>query len=527
MRKFATVLLAMLMLLACVVISAGAEKPEELEIMEISACDDITQWDRAKLDDTLNNGDTCVSYHYASIPGTGTIQVRFAPDNSYDISEMDYLVMDLYVSDAASFGAATIMLELSSSGTWDDCEVAYQSSGKGLFGNLEDGWNRVKLDLDMSVGTTGVFDPTAWNFMRFYNRGAATTGADGLTIAIDNLGFAAMPKAPEQPLPDGAAKTTFSFIVNTNDEINYLDNDGSRMNGSSSVRFADGVASMTYRYDLSDMDAVLSASWSARLNGQVYITASTDGKNWSDVYKWQGTLNEDGSGGMDATAVSYELTDYLDLSEADALYIKLSDAYPQSGWGPSVHVSQPVELSVVYKTLTEEEKAALEQQKQEQQAAAARAELEAKAQKVIDLVDALGVDSVDDFNEGNYKPIFSKIIAARTQYGKLEGEVKEIFDASGALQRLEVAEAAKVAFEAELEAKASEPEQPEQPSEPTPSDPEPTDPEPSEPTPSEPEPTEPAPEKNSTVVIVVVVAVAAAVIAAVVIVVLKKKKTQK
>lgn len=106
--------------------------------------------------------------------------------SSVDISDMDYLSMDIYISDAEIFNkaASKAAIEITSSTIWDKEEISY-----GIYSFkdvLSTGWNRITIPLSVfnRVSTTDQnFDPTAANFFRIY------TNSSELGIAVGNLVF--------------------------------------------------------------------------------------------------------------------------------------------------------------------------------------------------------------------------------------------------------------------------------------------------------------------------------------------------
>ena len=121
------------------------------------------------------------------------------PKKSFDISEMKYIVFDLYVSDAALIDGIEFDFEISSAGKSDNEELYWRMTLAALKGSsLTDGWNHFEVDLSTYTKTQGAtpFDSTAWDFLRLYNRGEFDAG-DGFTIAFKNIGFAAISEAAQ------------------------------------------------------------------------------------------------------------------------------------------------------------------------------------------------------------------------------------------------------------------------------------------------------------------------------------------
>ena len=121
------------------------------------------------------------------------------PKKSFDISEMKYIVFDLYVSDAALIDGIEFDFEISSAGKSDNEELYWRMTLAALKGSaLTDGWNHFEVDLSTYTKTQGAtpFDSTAWDFLRVYNRGEFDAG-EGFTFAFKNIGFSATSEAAQ------------------------------------------------------------------------------------------------------------------------------------------------------------------------------------------------------------------------------------------------------------------------------------------------------------------------------------------
>lgn len=102
-----------------------------------------------------------------------------------DISDMDYFVFDLYVSDIDLFNSKVSgAIELTSSANWDVAEISYALSN--LKNVISTGWNRIAIPISsfshFSSNDT-VFEPKKVNFFRIY------TECSKLGIAVGNLAF--------------------------------------------------------------------------------------------------------------------------------------------------------------------------------------------------------------------------------------------------------------------------------------------------------------------------------------------------
>ncbi len=343
-----------------------------------------------------------------------------------------------------------------------------------------------------------------------------------LSYDVDAPAVEEDPSAGDEPIVDGEGKLheKHVFTVATSEERAHLYEDTGATN-KSGIHYADSDRCFTYMYTIENNVKMTSVTWSAPIGQQLYLQVSSDGITWTDVYKWDGTTNEDGSGGLPFVYTTYDLTSLLALPTS-TVFIKIADSHPDGGWGGAIDSSMPVILDVTYEELTEEEKAAAEAEKAAQEAArleAEKAAAKAEAQSVVDQLGTLAGYTVDDLNEDNYKEIFKEIRNAKRAYNDLSEQAKEAADEAGAQAMLEAAEKLKADYEAILEAKENEP---------TTEDPEPTTPEiPDEPdTPDTPdEPEQPADEGGlSPVVIVVIAVVVVAAVVVVVVIATKKKK---
>ena len=133
--------------------------------------------------DTHNEGKDCVTH---AVENKQSILVGYRNmDNPIDISEMDYMEFDLYVSETDIFSAAgDAKLELTSFDWVDNKEINY--SMKDV--SLNAGWNHVKLALaDFGTEGTEVCNKEAITFMRLYAAGHET--AHNMVVKVDDVKF--------------------------------------------------------------------------------------------------------------------------------------------------------------------------------------------------------------------------------------------------------------------------------------------------------------------------------------------------
>jgi Predicted glycosyl hydrolase len=123
------------------------------------------------------------------------------------------------------------------------------------------------------------------------------------------------------------------FDTGTADETPWLwDADHSQSNGVQN-RFADGTAHFTYRFPFpSD---TTSAHVTLTIDAEYLVQASSDGQNWTTVLQENQPVT-DGSNKGDQTI---DLTPYLPPGSngAKPVYLKVSDAFPDDGWGGRVY----------------------------------------------------------------------------------------------------------------------------------------------------------------------------------------------
>ncbi|HVI55990.1 MAG TPA: glycoside hydrolase family 76 protein [Luteibacter sp.] len=126
---------------------------------------------------------------------------------------------------------------------------------------------------------------------------------------------------------------TIDFDTGTVDENPWLfDADGSQSNGVQN-RFADGNAHFTYR--LPFPADTTSAHVTLTIDAEFLVQASSDNEHWTTVLQETQPVT-DGSNKADRTI---DLTPYLGagIDGAKPVYLKVSDAFPNDGWGGRVY----------------------------------------------------------------------------------------------------------------------------------------------------------------------------------------------
>ena len=123
------------------------------------------------------------------------------------------------------------------------------------------------------------------------------------------------------------------FDTGTVDENPWLfDADGSQSNGVQN-RFADGTAHFTYRFPF-PADTT-SAHVTLTIDNEFLVQVSVDNAHWTTVLQQSQPIT-DGSNKADR---SIDLTPYLGAATngAKPIYLKVSDSFPNDGWGGRVY----------------------------------------------------------------------------------------------------------------------------------------------------------------------------------------------
>ncbi len=125
---------------------------------------------------------------------------------AYDITEMEYLRLELYVSDPAAFNGKRYVVELTAGGTHDNKEANAAGSFDALAGKeLVAGWNSIEIPMSKFTGTAGGgLDKGSCNFLRMYYDDPNTTGytAADLVVAVRKIGFSKLSYAEENEAPE-------------------------------------------------------------------------------------------------------------------------------------------------------------------------------------------------------------------------------------------------------------------------------------------------------------------------------------
>lgn len=156
---------------------------------------------------------------------------------------------------------------------------------------------------------------------------SAKDGHQFVTVALTAAGLRFTAQA------DFLIAHKIDFDTGTVDENPWLfDPDGSQSNGVQN-RFADGNAHFTYRFPFpADTTA---AHVTLTIDAEFLVQASSDNQTWTTVLQEPNPVT-DGSNKADRTI---DLTPFLGTATngAKPVYLKVSDAYPNDGWGGRVY----------------------------------------------------------------------------------------------------------------------------------------------------------------------------------------------
>ncbi len=215
------------------------------------------------------------------------------------------------------------------------------------------------IAIDLNASATGFFPlqvrtsidaPAGWNvipratMMRLLPHGNAVPASDTLPLQLTvpsaatdghhmltaNLAAAGLSFTTQA---DVLIAHSIDFDTGTVNETPWLfDPDGSQSNGVQN-RFADGSAHFTYRFPLPADTS--SAQVTLTIDNEFLVQVSNDNANWTTVLQQTQPLT-DGSNKADRTI---DLTPYLGPASNGArpVYVKVSDAFPNDGWGGRVY----------------------------------------------------------------------------------------------------------------------------------------------------------------------------------------------
>lgn len=262
-------------------------------------------------------------------------QIKFASLDLRRYMENGYLHLWVYVENAAGLNGA---FELSSAGEADKQEISWHVQKHVI----KNGWNELILPLNAPDSSTGDFSPRGANFFRFYIQGTGnvTVYIDGVTIE----GYAPLDLSPEEIVENSES---FACTAFESDEGKYLEDTASQKNTTTMVRFADNSRSFMYVYHVRDFSKLQAVKWTAPISGQLLLSVSTDGQNFTEVYRYVGDA---GDQGLDKAFRTYNLTDAITEKSAKRgeIYVKISDAYTESGYGGAINNTAPITATLYY-----------------------------------------------------------------------------------------------------------------------------------------------------------------------------------
>ena len=152
-----------------------------------------------------------------------------------------------------------------------------------------------------------------------------------------------------------------SFDITSEQEKNYLIKEGSL--SAESIRYADGSNEFIYRYSIRNTLNVQKIEFSAVICQQLHLSVSGDGESYTTVYCYESDDPDDH--GLSRAKRTYDLLDFVDLSESKTIYVRVADAYTQNGWGGAIAPTEPVSLKVTYVRPTVEQLNAAEMSRTE------------------------------------------------------------------------------------------------------------------------------------------------------------------
>lgn len=147
-----------------------------------------------------------------------------------------------------------------------------------------------------------------------------------------------------------------SFGVGSEKEKSYLVKEGSV--SSSGIRYADAKNSFIYCFEIRNTVNIQKIELSGMIYQQLHLSVSTDGENYTTVYRYETTDPDDH--GLSRAKRTFDLTEFVDLKISKTIYVCMTDAYTANGWGGAISPKEPVSLKVSYIKPTVEELNALE-----------------------------------------------------------------------------------------------------------------------------------------------------------------------
>ena len=297
--------------------------------------------------------------------------IEMKNDTPVDISGMNYLVFELYITDGAAIKSKQTFIELTSSGTSDVQESAMQFHA----GALADGWNTIVIPVsDFTEETGGKLDPTRLNYIRWFNN-ATINVPENFQMNLDNVRFTVENPLAADDAAEGNVEKHVFRVFETSEEA-YLVRTSAGNNGNQ--RFSDATGETVYKFSVANRWGVNSVTFTAKVGAQLLLQVSQDDANWTDVFSWELPAGSPANKGMDTSIETFDLTEFVDLEACGDIYIRIADSHPVyvdgdvdpdgnpgnvgqgHGWGGSIYKGADAILAVEYTPLSDAEYDAIE-----------------------------------------------------------------------------------------------------------------------------------------------------------------------
>ena len=317
MKKFLAIALALCMLFTSVVIVSAAEA--DAKVVTFATADDDTVFLGGELDTEIKAEGTGSRKFTAPAGDQGVaaaFHIEMKNDTPVDITGMNYLVFELYITSGAAIKSKQTFIELTSSGSPDVQESAMQFYA----GALADGWNTIVIPVsDFTEETGGKLDPTRLNYIRWFNN-ATISVPENFQMNLDNVRFTV-----ENPLAAGGDEESGNvekhvFRVFETSEEAYLLRTSAGNNGNQ--RFSDATGETVYKFSVANRWGVNKVTFTAKVGAQLLLQVSQDDANWTDVFVWELPAGTPANKGMDTTIETFDLTEYVDLEACGDIYLE-------------------------------------------------------------------------------------------------------------------------------------------------------------------------------------------------------------
>ncbi|MBO5898520.1 MAG: hypothetical protein J6R04_05875, partial [Clostridia bacterium] len=236
-------------------------------------------------------------------------------------------------------------------GAADDRGLAIEAREFDLLTPLRPSLGSLKRTLTVYLKVCDASTDTGWG-------GAIAVGAPvtleafyGEYVADEEPDLPAAPDDEDEVVGDYDRVQRFVFSVNTEGENGHLTADkGSFIQGTGKSRYADKQNKIIYTYPISDRAALSRLVWIAPTGQQLHLQVSLDTQSWVDVYRYEGAKDDQG---LPMLMRGYDLLSPLadamgSESRRGTLYVKIADAYTDTGWGGAVGTGGKVTLIACY-----------------------------------------------------------------------------------------------------------------------------------------------------------------------------------